>query len=222
MQYLYYKEAGTPQLELTGDEHRYLFKVRRHRAGDTIYLRNLRDQNIYQYKIESMDKRAATATLQSFNELIVAAKKKLHLGWCIIDPKMVEKILPSLNETGVSKITFIYCQRSQKSFRIEFKRLKKILLNSSQQCGRSVMMELDEHESLEQFLKENPDSRILNFSKNRLGENSVIETLVVGAEGGFSEEECVSVAADRVVGLDTPLILKSESAVCAAASKLLL
>jgi 16S rRNA (uracil1498-N3)-methyltransferase len=222
VQYLYHKEAGTPQLELTGDAHHYLFRVRRQRVGESIYLRNLRDKNIYQYRIESMDKRVATVTLLASIKLVITAKKNLHLGWCIIDPKMVEKSLPGLNEIGVSKITFIYCQRSQKSFKIDFVRLEKILLNSSQQCGRSIMMELDEKENLELFLKENPDSWLLNFSEKKLDENSRIETLLIGAEGGFSERECGLVAENRIVGLDTQLILRSESAAQAVASKILL
>ncbi|HHH37514.1 MAG TPA: hypothetical protein ENK77_02735 [Epsilonproteobacteria bacterium] len=49
-----------------------------------------------------------------------------------------------------------------------------------------------------------------------------METLLVGAEGGFSEEESAMIAPEKVVCLDTPLILKSESAACAAAGKLLL
>ena len=43
MLYLYHKEAGQPQLTLVGDEHRYIFKVRRHKVEDVLYLRNLED-----------------------------------------------------------------------------------------------------------------------------------------------------------------------------------
>ena len=41
-------------------------------------------------------------------------KNKLHIGWCVIDPKTVEKYIASLNEIGVDKITFIYADYSQK------------------------------------------------------------------------------------------------------------
>jgi len=58
-----------------------------------------------------------------------------------------------LNEIGVSKISFIYCDRSQKNFIINLKRVKKILINSSQQCGRSVMMDIEEIECIENFLE---------------------------------------------------------------------
>jgi len=223
MQYLYSEEAGLPQLKLTGDEHRYLFRVRRHRVGESIHLRNLKEQILYRYRVEAMDRKEALLLLEDQQEYRVEAKRHLHIGWCVIDPKSIEKSLPSLNEMGVAKITFLYCQRSQKSFKIDLKRLQKILLNSSQQCGRSVMMELDKTESLTAFLERNPESWMLNFSQQHLSQDTVdIETLLVGAEGGFSEEECTMIASEKVVGLDTPLILRSESAACAAAGKLLL
>jgi len=222
MQYLYHKEAGASQLQLSGDPHRYLFKVRRHRVGETIHLRNLDDQTLYSYHIEDLDKKTALLQKVGQKELSIGAKRQLHIGWCVIDPKSIEKILPTLNEMGVRKITFIYCQRSQKSFHIAFDRLEKILLNSSQQCGRSTMMVLGEAENIAAFLKENPDSWMLNFSENLLDDKAKqIETLLVGAEGGFSDEERGMMDAKKIVGLDTPLILKSESAVCAVAGKLL-
>ena len=223
MQYLYSEEAGRAQLELSGDSHRYLFKVRRHRAGESVHLRNLKEQILYRYRIEAIDKKEALLLLEEQREYRVEAKRGLHIGWCLIDPKSIEKVLPSLNETGVKKITFIYCGRSQKSFRPDFKRLEKILLNSSQQCGRSVMMELDEAESLELFLDKNPESWMLNFSEKNIGSHGEdIKTILIGAEGGFDSEECALVDPGRIVGLDTPLILKSESAACIAAGKLLL
>ncbi len=222
MQYLYHSEAGLPWLELSGDEHHYLFRVRRHKDGDIIYLRNLRDQMLCRYHIDRIDKKSAVLVLEEQKEHRVEARLRLHLGWCMIDPKTIEKSLPSLNEMGVAKITFIYCQRSQKDFKTDFKRLEKILLNSSQQCGRSVLMELAEAKSLTQFLGENPGSRLLNFSENRLDDKACIETLVIGAEGGFNKDECSLFGEEMVVGLDTSLILKSESAACAVAGKLLL
>ena len=222
MQYLYHKEAGASQLQLSGDPHRYLFKVRRQRAGKTIHLRNLNDQVLYSYYIEHLDKKTALLQKVEQRELRIEAKQQLHIGWCLIDPKSIEKVLPTLNEMGVEKITFIYCQRSQKNFHLDFDRMRKILLNSSQQCGRSVMMILEEAESLILFLQENPASWMLNFSENLLDNNAKhIETLLVGAAGGFSEEECGLIAGEKIIGLDTSLILKSESAVCAVASKLL-
>jgi len=221
VQYLYHKDSGTPTLQLTGDKHRYIFKVRRHREGEVIALRNLEDNNIYHYRIISLDKKEAHLVLKNSKELIIKAKKELHIGWCIIEPKNIEKVLPTLNEIGVASISFIYCQRSQKSFKLDFKRLEKILLNSSQQCGRSEIMRLEIVDSLDKFLEIYPNSKVLNFSENRLSNIEDIDSIVIGCEGGFSDNEMKLFNNSSIVGLDTPLILKSESAVCAVASKIL-
>lgn len=222
MLYLHHKEAGQPQLTLIGDEHRYIFKVRRHKVEDMLYLRNLEDGLLHRYLITHIDKRSAILELQDSQTVEVKAKRSLHIGWCIIDPKNIEKVLPSLNEMGVEKITFIYCKRSQKSFKVDFKRLEKILLNSSQQSGRSQLMQLEVADDLEHFLTLYPNSKMLNFSENSIESQEEIETIVIGCEGGFHEEEVALFDKGDIFGFDTPLVLKSESAVCAVASKLLL
>jgi len=221
MQYLHHKEAGESTLLLKGDEHRYIFKVRRHREGEVIALRNLEDDNLYSYEINSLDKKEASLFLKKSESLILRAKRKLHIGWCIIDPKSIERVLPTLNEIGVERISFIICGRSQKNFRVDIKRLARIILNSSQQCGRSEIMKLELIDSLEKFLEQNPNAIALNFSDRFLDGDSNIETIVVGCEGGFTEEE-MALFENNIIGLDSPLILKSESAVCAVASKILL
>ena len=223
MQYLYDEGAGKATLELSGDSHRYLFRVRRHRAGESLHLRNLKDQILYRYRIETIDKKKALLLLEEQREYRLESARRIHIGWCLIDPGRIEKALPSLNEIGVAKISFIYCRRSQKTFRPDFERMRKILLNSSQQCGRSVMMELERVESLKIFLARNPESWMLNFSeKNISDQKEAIETILVGAEGGFDEEESAMIDHERIVGVNTPLILRSETAVAAAAAALLL
>jgi len=222
MLYLYHKDASQAQLTLVGDEHRYIFKVRRHKVDDALHLRNLEDGLLHRYIITHIDKHSVILDLQESKTLDVKAKISLHIGWCIIDPKSVEKVLPTLNEMGVDKITFFYCKRSQKSFKLDFKRLKKILLNSSQQSGRSELMKLEIADSLENFIKENPDAKMLNFSENNFISTTDIDTIVIGCEGGFTETEVAQFTSKNIAGLDTPLVLKSESAVCAAAAKVLL
>ncbi|NPA60776.1 MAG: RsmE family RNA methyltransferase, partial [Epsilonproteobacteria bacterium] len=153
-------------------------------------------------------------------EHIIEANRELNIGWCMVDTKIVEKALPALNEIGVSSITFIYCKRSQRNFKLDFKRLEKILINSSQQSGRDNLMNLNILNSLEEFIKIYPDAKILNFSKNQIKEN--IKSIVIGCEGGFSSDEINLFNKEDIVGFKTSQILKSQTAVCAVASKILL
>jgi len=222
VQYLYHKDASRSSLHITGDDHRYIFKVRRSKVGESINLRNLEDQILYSYKVIEIDRKSAILHLISQRELIIKAKRSLHIGWCKIDPKSMEKMLPTLNEIGVEKITIIDCERSQNSFHIDLKRAKKILLNSSQQCGRSSMMVLEQSSSLDSFVRDYPQSYMLNFSENIISDYSHIGTIIVGAEGGFTDIETGLLDSDHIVALETPLILKSESATTAIASKILL
>ena len=75
MLYLYQQDAGKPQLTLVGDDHRYIFKVRRHKADDTLYLRNLKDGLLYQYRISYLDKRSAILDLTESRRWTLWQKK---------------------------------------------------------------------------------------------------------------------------------------------------
>lgn len=223
MQYLYHEHAGDVELDLDGDAHHYIFKVRRQKVDDNIALRHLKNDLIYIYRIVSMDKKRAHLALQEERHLLIKARRDLHIGWCMIEPKNVEKVLPILNEMGVAHITFIHCDRSQQNFKIDFDRLDRILLNSSQQCGRSDKMKLELGGNLKEFVAKHPEAMMLNFSDKLLSDIDHVEdmTIIVGCEGGFSDKEFRLMPSDKIVGLDTPLILRSESAVCAVASKVL-
>ncbi|MBD3839966.1 MAG: 16S rRNA (uracil(1498)-N(3))-methyltransferase [Campylobacterales bacterium] len=220
MQYLLHIDASNPSLKLIGDEHHYLFKVRRHKNGDEIAFRNGKDGLIFIYKIVNIDKKSASLELLKSYPLEIKAYKNLHIGWCMIEVKNIEKVLPILNELGVAKISFISCDRSQTNYKLDMNRIQKILTASSQQCGRSNFMEIEHCNSLKEFRALYPKSVALNFSNNHLNSQK-IETIVIGCEGGFSPKE-VALFGEDIVGFDTPLILKSESAVCAVASKILI
>lgn len=223
MQFSYHKDSSNSILEISDDLYKYLIKARRHKIGDEIYFRNLVDKNIYLYKLDSIDRRKAIFSLISFEEKIVENFKKLHIGWCLVDPKTVEKSISSLNEIGVDEITFIYCDYSQKNFSINFEKLEKILINSSSQCGRSSIIKLNICDKLEDFLKKEESIYFLDFSKTSIDNSkNDIKTLVLGCEGGFSKNEREIFKNHKVVGFNSNLILKSETAIISAASKILI
>ncbi len=221
MQYLYHPDAGATSLRLTGDSHRYLFKVRRHRMGESIHLRS-GDDILYTYAIDALDKKTAHLTLTDQTSLPIHAAHTLHIGWCQIDPKNIEKVLPILNEMGVARLTFFPCARSQHHFRLDHDRMTKILQNSSQQCGRTRPMILEEVESMATFLSAYPQAKLLHFSKDKPLPCAQEDTiLILGPEGGFTEAEIARFTPEQIVGLGTPMILRSESAAVAVAARVL-
>lgn len=222
MIYAFDDAAGEEFLTLKGEQHKYLIKVRRHTVGDELYFRNKEAiAKLYKYKIVSLEPRSATLELLN-SEVTQPQGEGFHLAWCIIDPKSVEKVLASLCEMGVGRISFIICERSQKSFKIDFKRLERIVEASMQQSGRSSFMEFDTYNSIAAFLKEFPDTQIFDFSERRVGINEQINRALIGCEGGFSESERALFAAKSVFGLNTTNVLRSESAALAVVAKLTL
>ncbi|MFK2822808.1 16S rRNA (uracil(1498)-N(3))-methyltransferase [Arcobacter sp. YIC-80] len=223
MQFSYHENASDTTLNINNDTYKYLIKARRHKIDDEIYFRNLKDDFIYLYRLDKIGRKDASLTLIEKEEKIIENDKKLHLAWCMVDPKTVEKYIASLNELGVDKITFIYCEYSQKNFKINIEKLNRILYNSSSQCGRSSIIKIEVCDSLEDFLQKNPDSYFLDFSKTNIEtKKDDIKTLIIGCEGGFSDDERISFDKEKVVGFTSSLILRSETAIVSASSKILL
>lgn len=223
MQFLFSDDAGKENLKLKGEEYKYLFKVRRHEVGDLLYFRTrTKSEELHKYEVISLDGRSAVLQWRSSEIKEVRAEKELHIAWCVIDPKSVEKVLPSLNEIGVTQISFIYCARSQKNFKTDLQRYERILETSSQQCGRSKPIVFELFKTLEAFLQLHPETVVLDFCDEVLGCENEVKTVLIGCEGGFSDDERKKVEKLRRFRLDTPMILRSESAAMAIAAKILI
>lgn len=222
MKFLLHNDAGKNELSVSGDDYKYLIKVRRHKAGDLIAFRSHeRLSEEYRYALESTDGRNGSFTLQSHHHAPCESEKNLHIGWCLVDPKTIEKTLPMLTELGVRKITFIHCRRSQQNFRLDFERYKRIMESSIMQCGRTSLIEFAESPALSAFLKEYGDAVIFDFGGEALQSGEVIDTVVIGCEGGFDESERRQFAGHRIRLFPSPMILRSETAAVAIASRLL-
>lgn len=213
-----------PKIEFSikGEVFKYLVKVRRHNEGDEISFRSKDDlKTLYRYKISAIDNRSLKLVLLDCFVDEVKANKSLHIGWCVIDSKSIEKVLPSLSEIGVAKISFIFCERSQKNFKLDFKRFERILEASMQQCGRSSYIEFNSFKNIKEFVTLYPHAKVFDFTEKTLDDYSEIDTVLIGCEGGFSVEEKEFLKTQDVFRLDTPMVLRSESAVMAVASKII-
>jgi len=219
MQFLYF-ENPTNQIIIKGDEYKYLFKVRRIKKNELVTIRNLKDDYLYIYKINTIDKKEAILSLIEKKLFPNKPKKFLHIAWCIIEPKNIEKTLPSLNEIGVSKITFVYCDFSQRNFKLKLDRIEKILINSCQQCGRSNLIEIEIINSSEEFFEKYKNFSVLDFNGKKIDlKNNITFPILIGPEGGFSNKEKEKFS--EVYKLDG-FILRSETAACSISSKILL
>lgn len=223
MIYFFDEKAGDATLTIKGEMYKYLVKVRRHSVGDILQSRNKENRKtVHKYRVDAIEPRSMTLSLISSEKYEVKAEQELHIAWCIIDTKSVEKVLASLCEIGVSKISFISCDRSQKNFKQDFKRYERIVEASMQQSGRSSVMEFDSYKNIESFIREFPDTKVFDFTEKTLDNTDGFKRVLIGCEGGFSPEEKELLKSQEVFRLNSPMVLRSESAVLAVASKILL
>lgn len=221
MQFVYHPNAGVQTLNVDTREYEHIFKVRRISVGEVLHWRNLEDAFVYDYEITQIGKKEAELELIAQKEFPLLPSKVLHIGWSVIDPKIIEKTIPMLNELGVSKITFVYAEFSQKGHKLDLERIKRILVNSSQQCGRSLLMQIELLPTLQSYIEAYPQSFVLDFSEQKLVTSNEIASILIGPEGGFSQKERKLLQNQSIVGLTCNTILRSETAVVAATSKIL-
>jgi 16S rRNA (uracil1498-N3)-methyltransferase len=218
LQFVFCEKAGDENIILKGEIYNYLFKVRRHKSHHKIFMRNPESPKIlYKYSIKTLDRRKAELILENSEEVFEVPQKLISVGWCVVDSKTIEKTLPMINELGVQNIYFIFCEYSQRDIKLDFSRFEKILQNSSMQSGRFDIVKLHLSKSLEEFFNLFPETVVIDFSKDKLEKLEQKDvSILVGAEGGFSENERETFKI--VKGLSSPYILKSQTALISAIS----
>ncbi len=98
--------------------------------------------------------------------------------------------------------------------------MKKILIQSSQQCGRNSLIKLELLNSLEEAKKLYKEFKVLDFNGDTITND--IKSILVGCEGGFGLKDKQILKNHKKVGFKSDLILKSETACIAISSKILI
>ncbi|MBM0636493.1 16S rRNA (uracil(1498)-N(3))-methyltransferase [Campylobacter sp. VicNov18] len=218
MQFLYHKQAGQNLIQLKNENFNHL-KVRRVKENTIIKLRNLEDNFLYDYKITDLKRTSCTLSLLD-KKLQSTKQSQLNLALAIIDIKILEKTLPFLNELGVKTLHLIFADFSQRNFKIDLKRLEKIIIASCEQCGRSAKMELISYKNTKEFIQKFPNAIMVDFQGKQEDNFSEKQLYFIGPEGGFSDNE--RLLFEKKIGLKSPNILKSQNAIIAIAAKILL
>ncbi|MEN8929454.1 MAG: 16S rRNA (uracil(1498)-N(3))-methyltransferase [Flavobacteriales bacterium] len=193
---LFYNPTIETDLFLEKEEHVHASKVLRKKNGDSIFVMNGKG-DLFQCKIEEI---SSKKTLISITDKKIFQKtNNLHIA---IAPtknnNRIEFFLEKATEIGISKITPILCDRSERKV-IKNERMAKIILSAAKQSNSFYVPILNEMISLSQFLKENKsahnfiahcedeDTKTDLFSRN-LEKNSII-TILIGPEGDFTSKE---------------------------------
>ena len=145
--------------------------------------------------------------------LAFAPVKRTQTDW------LVEKA----TELGAARLLPVMTQRTVAE-RVKLERLQAIAIEAAEQCGRTMLPEIDEPVSLKQLLAEREPGRGLYFADESGGDPAAKTfapgpaMILVGPEGGFTDQEREAIrAAPNVAAISLgPRILRAETAALAA------
>jgi len=145
--------------------------------------------------IINLDKKTTTLTILHPHTVIRGAKNNTTLYVSLLRRENFEIVVQKATEIGISHIVPLLTERTVKTG-FNRARLEKIILEASEQSGRTVLPKLSEPISFKEAISSvnQKETVLFDISGLPLTPNSVshITNLLVGPEGGFSEKEVVT------------------------------
>lgn len=181
--------------------HHQVFAVLRLRVGEEIILFNNRGQEVVAQLVQ-VDKTVLRAKVIHLTQPIFSTRPQHKLYCSILKKNNFELLTQKVVELGLDCLVPLICERTVKTG-LDRKRLEKIIIEATEQCGRNTPLWLADSISLTECLAEIvPEKTFLADSSGQAPEElPLAETgtaIIVGPEGGFSPKE-KSLANDRGV-----------------------
>jgi 16S rRNA (uracil1498-N3)-methyltransferase len=220
---LYVREpmAEGATIALEPKQAHYLGNVMRKGAGDELLIFDGRSGEWLARIVEAGKKSMTLSVERRTREAEVLPK--LTLAFAPVKRAQTDWLVEKATELGVSKLQPVITRRTVAE-RVKLERLEAIAIEAAEQCGRTVLPEIAEPLSLERFL--GAATHPIYFADEQGGEPVAtamtpgIAAIVVGPEGGFSDEERSLVRRHpHAVAISLgPRILRAETAALAAVS----
>ena len=193
---------STESFSFDKEESKHIIKVLRKKDTDILYVTNGLGL-LFKTEITLASDSKCTVKIISF-EKSETPKFKLHLA--VAPTKMNDRFewfLEKATEIGVSEITPIICERSERKI-INIERFEKIILSAMKQCNQMYLPRLNPAISLKEFIKkENKGIQLIAHCEetNKKSLKSILKpntdyTILIGPEGDFSTKE-ITLALDN-------------------------
>ena len=180
---------------LTREQSHYVKDVMRLKTGDSFSVFN--DQGEWNAIIESYEKDGALIKILK-KVRNKKSEKNVWLAFSPIKQNPLNFMIQKTTELGIQKFIPVICERSVVND-INIERIKKIIIESSEQSNRLSVPEITKKESLKNFLKLFPKNGCIIFCDincNKSNFKNILSKkikgpvcILVGPEGDFSENE---------------------------------
>ncbi|MHB9031280.1 MAG: RsmE family RNA methyltransferase [Candidatus Latescibacterota bacterium] len=209
---------------LTGDEYHHATRACRVRVGDLIGVTDGRGRRV-EASIEDIDRTTLVAHLERDLSGRGEPPADITLALSLIKPARFETAVEKCTELGVRRIIPLAVKRCEReNAKLNPDRLRRIVLESAKQSGRSWIPEIDSPVSLEPVCRRGGLLLAALLEAERgidsalVREYSVKEiTILIGPEGDFTPEERTLMSGCGVIPISLGgLTLRAETAAIAA------
>jgi 16S rRNA (uracil1498-N3)-methyltransferase len=183
---------------ISSEESFHAITVLRLKEGDKISLFN-NDEFDYIAEITYMTKFGINFEITKKEKNISNPKISITVFQALAKGDKLEMVVQKSTELGALEFVPFYslnCDVKPNTTKID--RLQKIMINACKQCGRSILMNINNVVDINDIIKLSKDFDIMFFA-NETQQNNYISTylnkrvkniaIIVGPEGGFTQEE---------------------------------
>ncbi len=215
--------------ELSIDSAHHISNVLRMRNGQKLILFN-GEGGHYKAEIMEIEKKRVSVKLGKYYPVNLEPELNITLAQGVSRGHRMDIAIQKAVELGVKRIVPViseYCAVHLKGNQLlnKYKHWNKIIIGACEQCGRNLVPQLEEASKMDEWLKNDnnqlklilhPESGLPLTDRNKPVSNI---TLLIGPEGGFSENEYEMAMNNGYQGLKLgPRILRTETAAIAAIS----
>ena len=186
------------EIPLNPDSSHYLINVLRLRVNTPITVFNGQGGE-YSAIVSDIKKKQAILKIEQFHDISRESPLKLHLIQAISKPEHMDYAIQKAVELGVTHITPLFTKRSPPLAKNRFEKREqhwqKIIQNACEQCGRTILPQLDSIVIFDKWIDGASAQNSIFFlpnAKQNLSQSVTPDNpiqLIIGAEGGFSDEE---------------------------------
>jgi 16S rRNA (uracil1498-N3)-methyltransferase len=217
--------AASQELKLGREQAHYLRHVLRLQEGGEVLVFNGRDGE-WQARLLAAGKRDAALKAEKQIRLQPATRGPVY-AFAPLKHARLDYVVQKAVEMGASRLSPVLTQHTQVN-RMNMERMRANAVEAAEQCGILSLPEIDEPQPLGRWVDSLGEGRVLVFcdegevERSPVGALSPVKdraiALLVGPEGGFSDEERANLRARKnVIALSLgPRILRADTAAVAA------
>ncbi len=185
-------------ITLDADSSHYVINVLRLRIGTKLIIFN-GEGGEYSAVISNIHKKQAYLQIEQYHHVSRESPLHLHLVQAISKSEHIDYAIQKAVELGVTQITPLLTKRSPPLSKDRFTKRQqhwqKIIQHACEQCGRTILPQLNHIIEFEPWIAESTAKNSLFFmphASQNLVQSVIPEQpiqLIIGAEGGLSDEE---------------------------------